>query len=60
MSKRVDKEYYTISEVATILGFSPSTIRRAIEDNRITAIKVLGNIRIHRDELDRLTSEKQA
>lgn len=54
MSDKVQKEYFSISEVATIFGMSQATIRRNIDAGSIKTVKVLGNIRIHIKEIERL------
>lgn len=53
----IKKEYYSIAEVAEMLGFSQDTIRRAIDKSEIKAIKILNRWRIPTEEVQRLTTE---
>lgn len=52
------KEFLSISEFAEVLGKSPSTIRRAIESQRIMAIRIgkgkKASYSIPRSEIDRI------
>lgn len=45
---------YTIDEAAKILKVSTATIRRMIEDGEIRAIRVRGQLRIPKEEIDRI------
>lgn len=45
---------YTIEEAAQILKVSTATIRRMINDGDIQVIRVRGQIRIPKEELDRI------
>jgi excisionase family DNA binding protein len=45
---------YTIEEAAKILKVSSATIRRMIDDGDIKVIRVRGQIRIPKDEIDRI------
>ena len=43
---------YTIDEVAQLLKVSPATVRRLIDDGQLKAIKVRGQVRIRKEDLD--------
>jgi excisionase family DNA binding protein len=45
---------YTVSEAATLLKVSIATIRRMIDDGQLRAIKVRGQLRIPKEEIDRI------
>lgn len=45
---------YTIEEAAKILKVSGATIRRMIDDGDIKAIRVRGQLRIPKEEIDRI------
>lgn len=49
---------FTIKEVAEITKMKEQSLRNAIADGRINAIKVLGSTRISVEELERLTGLK--
>lgn len=49
---------FTIKEVAEITKMHEQSIRNAISDGRIAAVKVLGSTRITLEELERLTNTK--
>ena len=49
---------FTIKEVAEITKMKEQTLRNAISDGRIKAIKVLGSTRITQEELERITGVK--
>lgn len=49
---------FTIKEVAEITKMKEQTLRNAISDGRIKAIKVLGSTRITKEELERITGVK--
>lgn len=46
---------FTIKEVAEITKLKEQSLRNAMSDGRINAIKVLGSTRITQEELERLT-----
>lgn len=48
------KEFYSLNEVAEILGFSIKTVREWVRLKKINYVKILGNIRVSKDELERL------
>ncbi len=48
------KEFYSIKEIAEILGFKERTVRNWIETKKIKAVKILGGWRIPKEELERL------
>ena len=48
------KEFYTVKEVAEILGFKERALRNWIDRKRIKAVKILGGLRIPKEELERL------
>ena len=47
-------EMFTVSEVAEMLGLADRTIRRYIAEGKLQSIKVMGNVRITREELERV------
>lgn len=49
---------FTIKEVAEITKLKEQSIRNAIANGRIKAIKVLGSTRITQEELERITGIK--
>jgi excisionase family DNA binding protein len=49
--RRVPREWLTVNEVAEVVACHPKTIRRMIRQGRLPAHTVLGQVRIHRDEL---------
>lgn len=49
-----EMEMYTVLEVADILNLSERTIRRYISEGKLQSIKVMGNVRITREELERV------
>lgn len=48
------KEFYSLNEVAEILGFSIKTVREWVRLKKINYVKILGNIRVSKEELERL------
>ena len=48
------KEFYSLNEVAEILGFSIKTVREWVTDKKINAVKILGEWRISIQEIERL------
>ena len=44
---------YTVAEIAEILSLAERTIRRYIAEGKLNSIKVMGNVRITQEELDR-------
>lgn len=48
------KEFYTVKEVAEILGFKERALRNWIDRKKIKAVKILGGWRIPKEELERL------
>jgi len=54
----IEKNYYTVKEIADELRVHPNTVYRSIKSGRISAVKVGGgrfpSFRIPRDELQRL------
>lgn len=48
------KELYTLREVAETLGFSHKTIQNWVYQGKIKCIRVLGNVRVPKEELERL------
>ena len=55
-SQRIDKLAYSITEVATSLGLSPSSIWKLIALNKLKAIRVGRRTVVPRSELDRVLS----
>jgi len=45
---------YTVQEVAEIMKVSEGTIRNYLTDGKIKYVKILGNTRITKEELDKL------
>lgn len=50
-------EMYTIKEVAEILKVTEGTVRNYLSDGKIKHIKILGNTRVTKEELDSLIRE---
>ncbi len=48
---------YTLEEVAKILKVSTATVRRMIEDGTLKAIRVRGQLRIRKEELDKILGQ---
>ena len=48
------QEFYTIKEIAKILGFKERSVRQWVVDGKIKAIKVFSEWRIPKEELERL------
>lgn len=44
---------YTVDEVKDILQVSESTVRRYLSEGKLKYVKVFGNTRITKEELDR-------
>ncbi len=49
------QEFYTVKEVAEMLKVSEGTIRNYLSDGKMNFIKILGNTRITKEEIDRIT-----
>lgn len=54
MGKRVEQEYFTISEVCTILGIGRSTVVKWIKDGVMNACIIGKTIRIERSAIQAL------
>lgn len=55
----LDKEYYTLAEVAELLSVTKRTVQRWISDGQLTAIRLNPrNIRIQRSDLNKFLSNK--
>lgn len=52
-----DYELYTVEEVAKILKVTEGTLRNYLFSGKLKSVKILGNVRIERAELDRLVEE---
>ena len=52
MKKMQNKDYYSLQEVAEILGISVRSLYRYIDSGRLRAIKV-GYWRVNKDDLDK-------
>lgn len=52
---KLEKELYRVDEVADLLGLQERTIRRYIAEGKLEAVKVVGNVRITREELEKQT-----
>jgi excisionase family DNA binding protein len=50
---------YTVEEVAKILKVSTATVRRMIDDGELKAIRIRGQIRIRKEDLDKLLEQDQ-
>lgn len=48
------KEFYTLNEVAEILGFKVKTIREWVRLKKIKSTKIMGGVRVSKEELERL------
>lgn len=48
------KELYTLKEVAETLGFATKTVQNWVYQGKIKCVRVLGNVRITKEELERL------
>ena len=46
--------YLKVREAAAIIGVTPRTIRRWINENKIQAVRINDLVRIHRDNINRL------
>ena len=53
-TKKLDDDFYTIDEVATILKVHHTTIRRAIKDKRLRAFKLGAKWLIKKDDIQQL------
>ena len=56
MKKEIDlnRDYFSMAEVAQLLGVSKSLIsKRIYEDKTLQTVKVMGVVRIHKSELER-------
>jgi len=53
----IKKRWFTVKEVAIILGFSENTIRNKIKEKEIKAIELFSAYRISENEIDRLTKD---
>ena len=47
-------EMYTVQEVAERLKVSEGTVRNYLSEGKIKYVKILGNTRIKKEELDKL------
>lgn len=47
----LNKEYFSMAEVAQLLSVDKQTVRNYIQRGSIDAIKIMGVVRIHRGEL---------
>lgn len=54
---KLEKDLYSVNEVAELLGLQPRSIRRYISEGKLKAIKVVGNVRITKKELERQVKE---
>lgn len=45
---------WTVHDIVKYLQVSERTVRRWIQDGRLTAVKIGGHWRVHRKEVDRL------
>ena len=60
LEELLGKEFYTVGEAAALLRVHPETLRRAIRDGRLRAVKlatVKGRYRIPAEELERFKHE---
>ena len=52
---KVQQEYFSLKETATLLGMAHSTIKKWVYvTNKIEAVKVGDSVRIHKDEIERI------
>ena len=51
-NKTLSEKYYTVKEAAAILKVNPTTIYRAIEQSRITSLRIGRTIRIPESAFD--------
>ena len=49
----LEKSLYTIKEAAKLLTVSDDTVRKMIEAKELSAVKVHGTWRVHRESLER-------
>ncbi len=56
MKKKI--EYYTVEEVAATLKLHPYTIRRLCREGKIPCFKFGGQWRFRKDEIDKLSKNK--
>ena len=50
-SPEIPKDYYSLREAAARTGLSIRTLRRAIDDERLDAVRVGRSIRVAKDDL---------
>lgn len=54
----IEKEFYTVSEVAELLKVNKITIYNLVKANKITVYKIGAQIRIPSSEIERLKVER--
>lgn len=52
------EELYTVEQVGRILKFAPSTVRRMIDESELKAIKIHGQWRVKREDLEDYINRK--
>ena len=55
--KKIGRKYYTIGEVAYLLGVDESTVRRWVKERRLQAVRCGNAIRILADRVDKWVEE---
>lgn len=61
LAEQLNKPFYTVPEVAELLGMHPETIRRALREGRLIGVKLGGrksHYRIPAEALERFIQEK--
>ena len=55
----MEKEFYTVSEAAQVLGFKEQTIRSYINIGRIQAEKIFNSTVISKEQIDKLLDKQK-
>lgn len=56
----MDKQWYSVEQVADLLGLHVKTVRGYVRDERLNAVRVGKQYRISREDLARFTGERPA
>jgi excisionase family DNA binding protein len=54
----MQKDYYSVEEIAEILGVHPDTVRGWIRDKKLPAVRV-GNYRVSKKDFDKFIQERK-
>lgn len=52
MTQKIEKEYFSIAELATYSGISTHTLRRMIKDGVLKAVIIGKSVRVKRSDFD--------